>query len=239
MITCVNVSKTFGGQAGIRGINCTFSPGRIYGVIGANGAGKTTLLRCIEGLYRLTAGTITHDSISTGNDRAFSLKRKRISFLPNDDFLYPKLTCRENITLLSIMRGDQTERSKEATEELIDYFEIRDFLDKPFGMCSTGMKKKTQIIATLTGDIETIIWDEPNDGLDIMANIKMKELLARYKEQGRTVIISSHVIEFLEHFIDACIIIHEGKVMDEREGNGIVSLQDHYLRTITGKGETI
>jgi ABC-type multidrug transport system ATPase subunit len=236
MISCVGLSKVFEGDAGVHDINLDFSPGAIHGVIGANGAGKTTLLRCVEGLYYPTEGRVIHDGVSTGDDREFALKRKRIAFLPNEDFLYPRLSCRENIILANLLRN-QREKLDEATRELIVFFEAETYLDKPFGQCSTGMKKKVQIIAALAGEVDTLIWDEPNDGLDILANIKMKELLKRYQAQGKTIIISSHVVEFLEHFIDTCVILRDGTVRDVREGAGIDSLQEHYLRVLYGDSE--
>jgi ABC-type multidrug transport system ATPase subunit len=233
MIICSEVSKLFSPDTGIRDVNLQFEGGRIYGVIGANGAGKTTLLRCLEGLYYPSSGSISHDGIITGDHRAFCQKRKGISFLPNEDFLYPYLSCRENIILTNLLRNN-TEQFDDATLQRIDDFEISEYLDKPFGRCSTGMKKKTQIVASLVGEVDTLIWDEPNDGLDILANIKIKELLRDFKKQGKTIIISSHVVEFLEHFIDTCIIIKDGTIRDIREGSTIVSLQEHYLQILYG-----
>jgi ABC-type multidrug transport system ATPase subunit len=83
------------------------------------------------------------------------------------------LTCIENIELATILCTGKNKLLAE-TEELLDYFETRDFLGKRFCDCSTGMKKKIQIIASLVGDIDTIIWDEPNDGFDIISNMKIK-----------------------------------------------------------------
>jgi Cu-processing system ATP-binding protein len=228
MITCSALSKLFNENSGIQDIDLRFEPGRIYGVIGANGSGKTTLLRCIEGLYYPGSGLVLHDGVSTKSNRQFAQKRKQISYLPTDDFLYPKLSCRENIILANLLRNN-SEKLDGKTLELIDFFEIGPYLDKPFGACSTGMKKKAQIVASLAGEVTTILWDEPNDGLDILANIRMKELLTRYKAEGKIIIISSHVVEFLEHFIDTCIILRDGRACDVREGTAIESLQEHYL----------
>ena len=233
MIICSKLTKLFGENAGIRDIDLSFEPGRIYGIIGANGSGKTTLLRCIEGLYYPGSGTVTHDGVGTREHGEFALKRKGISYLPTDDFCYPGLSCRENIMLTNVLRNN-TEKFDTGTEEIIGLFEMGEYLDRPFEQCSTGMKKKVQIAASLVGNVDTIIWDEPNDGLDILANIKMKELLGRFRAQGKTVILSSHVVEFLEHFIDICIILKDGTVGDVRESGGIVSLQEHYLGILYG-----
>jgi sodium transport system ATP-binding protein len=96
-----------------------------------------------------------------------------ISFLPADEYLYPGLTCRENIILAGILKNNNNKIDKH-TWELINYFEINEWLDKNFKHCSTGIKKRAQLIISLIGDVKTILWDEPNDGLDIISNIKLK-----------------------------------------------------------------
>ena len=94
------------------------------------------------------------------------------------------------------------------------------------------MKKKVQIIISLIGEIDTIIWDEPNDGLDIISNLKIKSLLNYYKSKKITILFSCHVIEFLNDFIDYCIIIQDGKIIEERETRNIKSLEELYIKHI-------
>jgi ABC-type multidrug transport system ATPase subunit len=228
MIVCENLSKLFNADCGIRNINLEFSPGVIYGIIGYNGAGKTTLLNCIEGLYIPTSGTVSHNGIKTINEKEFLPYRRKIAFLPSDDYLYPYLTCLENIELASIMRTGKSRLPKE-TEELMRYFEIDKFMNKRFSECSAGMKKKTQIVVSLTGDIDTIVWDEPNDGLDIISNMKVKNLLKNYKSKNVTVLFSCHVIEFLDSFIDHCILIKDGEIAENTAIQNIPSLEKLYL----------
>jgi ABC-type multidrug transport system ATPase subunit len=176
MIICENLTKLFDASSGIKDINLEFSPGIIYGIIGYNGAGKTTLLNCIEGLYVPTSGSVCHNNIKTVNENEFLPYRRKIAFLPSDDYLYAKMTCMENIELAAILRTGKNKLPPE-TQELIKYFDVAEFLYKRFCDCSAGMKKKVQIIVSLIGEIDTIIWDEPNDGLDIISNIKIKNLL--------------------------------------------------------------
>jgi D-methionine transport system ATP-binding protein len=131
MIICKNLSKLFSGKPGIREVNLSFSPGLIYGIIGYNGAGKTTFLRCIEGVYLPTEGSVYHNDISTRQTKEFLPCRRRIAFLPTDDFLYGKLTCIENIELATILRTGKNKLLAE-TEKLLDYFEAGDFINKRF-----------------------------------------------------------------------------------------------------------
>jgi ABC-type multidrug transport system ATPase subunit len=231
MIRCENLTKIFDEKSGIHDINIQFSPGILYGIIGFNGAGKTTLLRCIEGLYLPTSGQVYHNDISTKKENEFLHIRKKIAYLPTDEYLYKKLTCMENIELATILRTGKNQLTGE-THELIKYFEVQDFLSKRFCDCSTGMKKKIQIIISLIGEIDTIIWDEPNDGLDIISNIKIKNVLNYYKSKNTTILLSCHVIEFLNGFIDCCIIMQDGKIAEERETRNILSLEELYIKHI-------
>jgi ABC-type multidrug transport system ATPase subunit len=231
MIVCKNLTKTFNGKPGILDVSLEFSPGVIYGIIGYNGAGKTTLMRCIEGLYLPTSGAVLHNAVSTGQEHDFLPFRKKIAYLPADDYLYPNLTCGENIELAAIVRTGKNKLTRE-TAELIKHFEADSFLGKNFCDCSTGMKKKIQIIISLIGDIDTIIWDEPNDGLDIVSNIKIKNLLNYYKSKNITILLSCHVIEFLDDFIDYCVILQDGKIVEQQEMKNIESLEGLYLKNI-------
>jgi ABC-type multidrug transport system ATPase subunit len=228
VIICENLTKLFDAESGIKNINLEFSPGIIYGIIGYNGAGKTTLLNCIEGLYVPNSGIVSHNKIKTVNEKEFLPYRRKIAFLPSDDYLYPKMTCMENIELAVILRTGKNKLPPE-TLELIKYFDAGDFLHKRFGNCSAGMKKKTQIIVSLIGEIDTIIWDEPNDGLDIISNIKIKNLLNYYKSKNVTILFSCHVIEFMDNFIDYYILLKEGNVIKKGEAGNLSSLSELYM----------
>jgi len=225
MIICENLSKIFKNDNGIFDINIEFHPGKIYGIIGYNGAGKTTLLRCIEGLYLPTKGRILHDEIDTKNEKQFGKYKPNISYLPTDEYLYENLSCLENIELATILRSGKNKIDNK-TKELIQYFEADEYLNKKVKLCSTGMKKKIQLIVSMIGDMNTIIWDEPNDGLDIVSNIKLKKLINYYKEKNKIVIISSHVAEFMDNFIDYYILLKKGHIIDQNEYKNIKSLNE-------------
>ncbi|MCL2242863.1 MAG: ABC transporter ATP-binding protein [Treponema sp.] len=231
MILCENLSKTFNSGSGIKNINLQFLPGFIYGIIGYNGAGKTTLLNCIEGLYTATSGFVLHNDIKTTNEKDFVSIRRKIAFLPSDEYLYPMLSCSENIELATILKTGKNKLLNE-TEALIKYFEVDKYLNKRFRECSTGMKKKVQIVISLIGGIDTIIWDEPNDGLDIVSNIKIKNLLKYYKSKNVTVLFSSHVIEFLDNFIDKFVLLNEGEVIDNNDIKNISSLEELFIKNM-------
>ena len=231
MIICENLTKLFSDNSGIKKINLEFSPGIMYGIIGCNGSGKTTLLNCIEGLHTPTSGFVSHNNIKTINEKDFLQYRRKIAFLPSDEYLYPKLSCMENIELATILKTGKNKLPRE-TEELMRYFEIESYLHKKFKDCSTGMKKKIQIITSLIGEIETIIWDEPNDGLDIISNIKIKNLLKHYKAKNKTIIFSSHIIEFLDNFVDHCVLLDNGNVIEDKDIQKIGSIEKLFINNL-------
>jgi len=231
MIICENLVKIFNSDCGIKNINLQFSPGIIYGIIGYNGAGKTTLFNCIEGLYIPTSGFVSHNSIKTTNEKDFLPYRRKIAFMPSDEYLYPYLTCMENIELATILKTGKNKLLTE-TDELIKYFEIDKYTHKPFKECSSGMKKKVQLVASLIGEIDTIVWDEPNNGLDIISNIKIKNLLKHYKSKNVTILFSSHVIEFLDNFVDHCVLLHDGEIIENDEMKNIGSLEKLFLKNL-------
>ena len=233
MILCDHLTKLFDTESGIKDISLQFTPGIIYGIIGYNGAGKTTLLNCIEGLYVPTSGYVSHNDVKTTNEKDFLPYRRKTAFLPTDDYLYAQLTCMENIELATILRTGKARLLKE-TSELIRYFEMEKFLHKRFSDCSTGMKKKVQLVISLIGEIESIIWDEPNDGLDIISNMKIKNLLKHYRSKNVTILFSCHVIEFLDNFIDHCILLKEGEVVENTGIQNIPSLEKLYLGHLPG-----
>jgi ABC-type multidrug transport system ATPase subunit len=134
----------------------------------------------------------------------------------------------ENIELATILRTGKNILPPD-TQKLIKYFDIADYLHKRFGDCSAGMKKKMQIIVSLIGEIDTIIWDEPNDGLDIISNIKIKNLLNYYKSKNVTILFSCHVIEFLDNFIDYYVLLKDGNVIKKGEAGNLSSLKELYL----------
>jgi ABC-type multidrug transport system ATPase subunit len=229
MIKCENLYKLFTANIGIKNINITFEPGTIYGIIGYNGAGKTTLLRCLEGLYIPTSGYVYHNAIPTTHHSKFVKSREKISYLPTDEYLYKKLTCLENIELATILRTGK-KKIEQKTQDLIIYFDVKSYINKKFGDCSTGMRKKIQIIISLIGNINTLIWDEPDDGLDILTKIKLKKLIRYYKENNITVLVSSHVLEFLEGIADRIVLIKDGEIIEQVDAIDVTSLENLYLK---------
>ena len=116
---------------------------------------------------------------------------------------------------------------------MIRFLEVDKYIHKQFKQCSSGMKKKVQIIISLIGDIDTIIWDEPNNGLDVVSNIKIKNLLKYYRDNNKIILFSSHVIEFLENFADVCVLLNEGEVIENKEMQEGESLEKLFINRLS------
>ena len=101
--------------------------------------------------------------------------------------------------------------------EAVRALEIEAFMDEPFAGYSSGMKKKAQLVGSLVGDPDILIWDEPNNGVDIMANIYIRDLLERKRREGKTVLLSSHVLEFMNGLLDSVAVLDEGRVAAREE----------------------
>jgi len=194
-------------------LNFTANPGEIYGLLGPNGAGKTTALRCVATLLKPTKGNITvcgSDTVKDSED-----VRRKISFLTNDIKLDPQFTPRYMFDFFAKLYSVSEKASNEKRKELFKYFEIEEFQDKKIDELSTGMKQKASIAISLAHDADVIIFDEPTNGLDIVTARNVTDYLKLLRDQGKTVIISTHIMSEAEKLCDNIgIIINGNKVID-------------------------
>lgn len=188
-------------------------PGEIYGLLGPNGAGKTTALRCIATLLKPTEGNI----IVSGYDAVKDSEnvRKKIGFLTNEIKLDPQFSPKYMFDFFGQLHKVEDKVVEERREKLFSYFEITDFQDKKIEELSTGMKQKASIAVSLVHDPEVIIFDEPTTGLDIVTARNVTDYLRLLKEQGKTVIISTHIMTEAEKLCDKIGIIINGSMVSE------------------------
>lgn len=194
-------------------LSLTAKPGEIYGLLGPNGAGKTTALRCISTLLKPTDGTISvcgYDTVKESEN-----VRKSISFLTNEIKLDPQFSPKYMFHFFGRLQGQDEKMIQERREKLFDYFGIKDFQDKKIEELSTGMKQKASIAVSLVHDPEVVIFDEPTNGLDIVTARSVTDYLKMLKNEGKTIIISTHIMSEAEKLCDHIgVIINGRKVMD-------------------------
>jgi Cu-processing system ATP-binding protein len=204
MVSIQNLHKTFGKNQVLSGVDLTIKEGGIFAILGPNGSGKTTLIKCILGMVIPQKGTIAiHDQDIKNN----SNYRFKIDYLPQIANFPSNLKVRELIKMIKDLRSNTNEDKR-----LIEVFKLEPFLDKKLGTLSGGTKQKVNIVLTFMFNSPIIILDEPTSGLDPLSLIRLKDLIQAEKAKGKTILITSHIMSFVEEVADEIVFILEGKI---------------------------
>ncbi|MFD2169386.1 ATP-binding cassette domain-containing protein [Tumebacillus lipolyticus] len=209
MIEVKGITKTFGDFKAVNELSFSAQQGEVIGMLGENGAGKTTTLRMIATVLKPTKGEILVGGKNVVHNP--EAVRKQIGILfGGETGLYDRLTARENIAYFGKLYGLDNALIKQRTESLANRFDMTRYLDKRVGGFSKGMKQKTAIARSLVHDPSVVLFDEPTSGLDITSANVIRQLIGEFKEEGRTVIFSSHIMSEVERLCDRVVIIHRG-----------------------------
>ena len=211
-------------------------PGQIYGLLGANGAGKTTTLRMLATILEPTDGT----ALVCGYDVVEQPEKVRASvgFLSTATALYPRLTAQELVEYFGRLNGLDESTLKKRVDSIFNRLDMNDFRDRRCDKLSTGMKQKTSIARTLVHDPPVMIFDEPTLGLDIMTARTITSFIRECRDNGKTVIFSTHIMSEVEKLCDVIGIIHDGKLLTEgtlpqlRDRHGERDLEDLFVRVV-------
>ena len=197
--------------AAVDDLSFSCQPGRVFALLGPNGAGKTTTLRMLATIFEPTSGNITINGIDAVRNPQEA--RKHIGFLTGSAGLYARLTPNELITyfaqLYSIPKAEYEARKK----KLYDLLDMHDFQNKYIGKLSTGMKQKVSICRTMIHDPQVVIFDEPTSGLDVITAESIIQLVNDCRNEGKTVIFSSHIMSEVDLLCDDISIIYQGKLL--------------------------
>jgi sodium transport system ATP-binding protein len=211
-------------------------PGRIFSLLGPNGAGKTTTLRIISTILSATSGSVKVCGLDTaGNGSAV---RAKIGFLTGTTGLYERLTPNEIIRYYASLNGVDRPTMERRREELFTLLDMHDFAGKRIGKLSTGMKQKVSIVRTMIHDPEVVVFDEPTAGLDVIAAKNIIDMIRNCREQGKTVIFSSHIMSEVDLLCDDLAIIHKGRILYNdtmehfRKNMQGASLTDEFIRIV-------
>jgi len=191
-------------------ISFTAYPGEIYGLLGPNGAGKTTTLRMISTLIKPDSGDILVGDSSVVTNATDV--RGKIGFLTSELKLEDHFTPNYLFTYFSRLHGIDDETSEERKQSMFDRFGIDEFMEVKVGELSTGMKQKLSIAISLVHDPDFIIFDEPTNGLDVLTARVVTDYLLELRGQGKTVILSTHILSVVEKLCDRVGIIINGKM---------------------------
>lgn len=204
------VRKTYGDFVAVSGLDLRVPRGAVYGVLGPNGAGKSTTIRMIMNIYLPDAGQILLNGKPL--DRSAT---DRVAYLPEERGLYRKMKIRDHIVYLAQLKGLDKATATTKADQWLERFELSDRAQAKVDELSKGMQQKVQFIACVLPEPDLIILDEPFSGLDPINTRLLTDIITEQRQQGRTVLFSTHVLEQAEKICDHIVLIHRGhKVLD-------------------------
>lgn len=204
MIQIKNLHKKFGKLRVLDGLDLEINKGGIFAILGPNGSGKTTLIKTLLGMVIPNKGEIAIDGKSVLKKWEY---RNELNYLPQIANFPANLSV---IELIKMMKNLRPKASNE--KDLIDLFGLKDFLNKKLGNLSGGTKQKVNLVLTFMFDSNLIILDEPTTGLDPIALIHLKDLIKKEKENGKTILITTHIMSVVEELADEIVFLLDGKI---------------------------
>jgi ABC-2 type transport system ATP-binding protein len=211
MITLEHLSKRYGNKVAVDDLSLHIEAGEVFAFLGPNGAGKTTTIKLMCGLLFPTTGTVRiggYDLKDQGREA-----RQLISYVPDQPFVYDKLTGREFLQFIGDMYGLAPEHCRARVRAMIDTFRLADFVDDLTQNYSHGMRQRTVFAAALLHEPRVLIVDEPTVGLDPPSVRLLKGLLRREAERGATVFLSTHSLDVAEQLAHRIGIVDQGRLI--------------------------
>ncbi len=211
MIELNDVSKKYGTKTAVDHLTLRIEAGELFAFLGPNGAGKTTTIKMICGLLFPSGGSVRVGGfdVEREGDRA----RQLLSYVPDQPFLYEKLTGREFLQFIADMYGMPPERGRERIEGMIAVFSLEDFVDDLTERYSHGMRQRTVFAAALLHEPQVLVVDEPTVGLDPRSIRMLKNLLRQEANRGATVFLSTHSLDIAQELADRIGIVDHGRLI--------------------------
>jgi sodium transport system ATP-binding protein len=236
MISVRNLYKAFGEVKAVNGVSFEARDGEITGLLGPNGAGKTTTLRMLYSLLPPDSGEILIDGLNPETD-AMEIKRT-LGVVPDSRGLYSRLTARENIRYYGELHGMSGRDVDRRIGDLIDTLDMADFIDRRTEGFSQGQRVKVAIARAMVHEPQTVLMDEPSNGLDVMSTRALREYIRGLRGAGQSVVLSTHIMQEVAALCDRIVIIAKGEVAADGtaeqllERTGCDSLEDAFVQLI-------
>lgn len=236
MIKVSNLHKSFGEVKAVQGVSFEARDGEITGLLGPNGAGKTTTLRMLYSLLPPDEGEIRIDGLDPGSD-AMEIKRT-LGVVPDSRGLYNRLTARENIEYFGELHGMTRQQMTDRIAELNRTLGMEDFIDRRTEGFSQGQRVKVAIARAMVHSPQTVLLDEPSNGLDVMATRALRNYILSLKKDGHSVVLSTHIMQEVAALCDRIVIIAKGEVAADgtaeqlMERSGASTLEDAFVKLI-------
>lgn len=232
MLQAKNLSKKYNGRTALDHVNVEMGDGKIYAFLGPNGSGKTTFMKIIASLTKQSEGELLLDG------KALSIKsRADVAYLPTETHAYPFMTVGEFGEYYKTFFKDFDEiRYKSWVERMKIPFRT------PFKVLSSGMDKKVRVAATLAREAKVLILDEPFNGVDLLAREEIEKMILEVMSDGRTIILSSHLVEEVESYVNFALFFNEGRLLamedvEELRSSRGMSITDRYRELLGRVGE--
>jgi sodium transport system ATP-binding protein len=236
MIKVTNLHKSFGSIKAVNGISFEVRDGEITGLLGPNGAGKTTTLRMLYSLLPPDQGQILIDGLDPTRD-AMSIKRT-LGVVPDSRGLYTRMSARENVIYYGQLHGMSNDAIKTRIDELVETLDMSDFIERRCEGFSQGQRVKVAIARAMIHSPQTVLLDEPSNGLDVMSTRALRRYILKLKNAGHSVVLSTHIMQEVAALCDRIIIIAKGRIAadgtaDELlQKSGCDSLEDAFVKLI-------
>ncbi|MBD2291995.1 ABC transporter ATP-binding protein [Anabaena sphaerica FACHB-251] len=210
MLRIKNLNKSYKSRKVLQNLTFSIQPGEVYGLLGANGAGKTTTINIICNLLNPDSGyiTINHQPIS-------EVTKKIIGIAPQENLLYKTLSCAENLKFFAEIYGLGRETQKQQIEATLKAVNLLDRAKSPVETLSGGMQRRLNIAVALVHQPQLVILDEPTTGLDIEARYEIWELIHQLKNQGMTILLTTHLLDEAEKLCNRIGILKNGTILAE------------------------
>ncbi|RCJ39645.1 ABC transporter ATP-binding protein [Nostoc minutum NIES-26] len=210
MLKIKNLNKYYGQRKVLQNLNLHINAGEIYGLLGANGAGKTTTINIICNLLKADSGNIT-----INNQSVSEATKKIIGIAPQENLLYKTLTCEENLKFFADIYGLDRETRQKQVKETLAAVNLLDRAKSPVETLSGGMRRRLNIAVALVHQPKLVILDEPTTGLDIEGRYEIWELIRQLKNQGITVLLTTHLLDEAERLCQRIGILKNGRILAE------------------------
>jgi sodium transport system ATP-binding protein len=236
MIKVTNLHKSFGEVKAVRGISFEVPDGQITGLLGPNGAGKTTTLRMLYSLLPPDQGQISIDGLDPTRD-AMAIKRT-LGVVPDSRGLYTRMTARENIAYYGQLHGMSRRDIGDRIDELVQTLDMADFIERRTEGFSQGQRVKVAIARAMVHKPQTVMLDEPSNGLDVMSTRALRAYILSLKAAGHSVILSTHIMQEVAALCDQIVIIAKGRIAADGSAqdlmlqSGCDSLEDAFVNLI-------
>ncbi|WIV13118.1 ATP-binding cassette domain-containing protein [Proteiniborus sp. MB09-C3] len=242
MIQVKNLTKKYKEVEAVKGVSFTVEEGTVFGLLGENGAGKTTTLRMLATMIKPTSGTALINELDLVDEP--DNVRGRIGILfGGDTGLYDRLTARENIEYFGLLNGMSKSDISKRVDELSKKLDMEEYIDRRVGKFSKGMKQKVSIARSIVHDPNIMLLDEPTTGLDVTSVRIVHEFILDQKNEGKTIIFSSHSMSEVEKLCDVVGIINKGKLIEISTLDGLKNkfnnnnLEDIFVELVGEKSE--